>query len=166
VTGIFPTASDFGVGPVSVGANETKFKIFATSMPKAELGTIQVPYRGRLLNFAGDRSYGNWAVSIYDDNNTNNLWKAFNTWKELLDGHLTHQVANSDFDYSTLQRDWTVKQLPLNGQPSGTTPLRQITLKNCWPSQISSMDFDMAKADQTIFNVVLTFDWYSIDTGI
>jgi hypothetical protein len=68
VTGIFPTDSDLGVPPVLVGANETKFKIFATSMPKAELGTIQVPYRGRLLNFAGDRSYGNWAVSIYDDN--------------------------------------------------------------------------------------------------
>lgn len=166
VVGGFPTITGQGIPGISVPTDETKFKIFATSLPKAEVGTIQVPYRGRLLNFAGDRSYGNWAVSVYDDNNTNSLWKAFNTWKELLDGHLTHTVVNNDFDYSTLQTNWTVNQLPLNGTPTGTLPLRQIILKNCWPSQVSSLDFDMAKADQTIFNVVLTFDWYEIKIGI
>lgn len=168
VIGSFPTGINSANVPdiASDLTTETKFKVFATTMPKAEVGTIQVPYRGRLLNFAGDRSYGFWSISVYDDNNTENLWKAFNIWKELLDGHITHTVANNDYDFSTLQKDWILNQLPINGTPSGTLPLRTIVLKNCWPSQVSNIDLDMAKADQAIFNVVLTFDWYEITRGI
>jgi hypothetical protein len=167
VVGAFPTTVGGSATGISVPTNETKFKIFAASLPKAELGTIQVPYRGRLLNFAGDRAYGFWTVSIYDDNNTQNLWKAFNKWKELLDGHVTHTVAGSDFDYGDLQVDWTVNQLGLNGSPSASIPpIRTIKLINCWPSQISALDLDMAKADQCVFSVVLTFDWFEIVKGI
>lgn len=146
---------------ISVPTDETKFKVFATTLPKAEMGTINVPYRGRVLNFAGDRVYGYWTVSVYDDNNTNNLWKAFNKWKELLDGHETHLVTGNDFAYTTLQKTWTFNQLGLNG---GT--LRQIKLYNCWPSQISALDLDMAKAEQSVFSVILTFDYFDIIQGI
>lgn len=161
--------------PVSVGSTSTgiaaspteaKFKIFATSLPKAEVGTIQVPYRGRLLNFAGDRAYGFWTISVYDDSGTKNLWKAFNRWKEILDGHKTHEVLGDDFAYNFLQTDWILNQLDLNGAPGSTSPLRTITLRNCWPSQVSNLDFDMAKADQSIFSVVLTYDWFEITEGI
>lgn len=174
VTNGFPTlsAADWPVKDIIIPDNETKFKIFATSLPKAELGTIMVPYRGRLLNFAGDRTYGSWAVTVYDDNNNNSLWKAFNLWKEYLDGHRTHTVANNDFSYKSLQTTWTLNQLDLNGSASApppapaTAPIRTIQLKNCWPSQIGSLDLDMAKADQCIFNVVMVFDWFEITKGI
>lgn len=147
---------------IGIDTDETKIKIFATTLPKSEVGTINVPYRGRLLNFAGDRIYGYWSVSVYDDNGSNTLWKAFNKWKEQLDGHVTHLVKDNDFAYRNLQKTWTLNQLGLNGG----TPIRTITLHNCWPSQISNLDLDMAKADQSVFSVVLTFDYFEINKGI
>lgn len=139
----------------------SKFKIYATKMPAADIGTIAVPYRGRLLYLAGDRSYGSWTVEVYDDNENNSLWKGFNKWKHLIDGYDTHLVDEDDFDYSSLQKTWSLNQLDINGDI-----LRTIKLIDCWPSQIGSLNFDMASSDQTVFSVVLTYNYYTIDKGI
>ena len=151
---------------VLVPNKNEKFKIYATSLPSAELGTIQVPYRGRLLNFAGDRNYSAWTIGIYDDNNTDNLWRTFQHWKERIDGHVSHQVgggeAINDFGYTKLQTTWTIKQLSLNGDSS----IRTITLFNCWPEQITALNLDMNSADFSRFTVNLVFDYYQITQGL
>jgi len=138
-----------------------KYKIFASSLPRAELGTIQVPYRGRLLNFAGDRNYSSWSISVYDDNNQDNLWRSFQSWKEKLDGHLTHQVYDNDFSYANLQTTWTVNQLDLNGEV-----LRTINLYKCWPEQVGQLNFEMSSGNQGQFSVSLAFDYFEITAGL
>lgn len=144
-----------------IDVNE-KFKIFATSMPKAELGTIAVPYRGRALNYAGDRAYSIWSIQVYDDNNTNNLWKAFHLWKEKIDGHVSHTVENANFSFSNLQKNWTIEQLSLNGENT----LRKFQLVNCWPAQIGPLDLDMSSQNQATFSVGIIFDYFNILTNV
>lgn len=150
--------------PVSVNGTDVneKFKIYATSMPKAELGTITVPYRGRALNYAGDRAYSIWSIQVYDDNNTNNLWRAFHLWKEKIDGHVSHTVLNNNFSFSTLQTNWIIEQLSLNGEQT----LRRLQLVNCWPAQIGPIDFDMSSPNQSTFSVGIIFDYFNILTNI
>lgn len=142
-----------------------KFKIYAASLPSAELGTIQVPYRGRLLSFAGDRNYSTWTIGVYDDNNEDNLWRSFQHWKDRLDGHVSHQVGGgvpvNDFSYKTLQTTWTINQLDLNG-----SVLRTITLFNCWPEQVTALNLDMTSANYATFTVNLVFDYYKISKGL
>ena len=142
------------------------FKIYAASLPSAELGTIQVPYRGRILNIAGDRNYATWTIGIYDDNNSDNLWRSFQHWKERLDGHRTHQVGGSTaidiFDFKGLQKDWTVHQLPLNGD----TPIRTFVLKNCWPELITQINLDMTAGGFVKFTVNMVYDYYEITKGL
>lgn len=144
---------------------QEKFKIYAASLPSAELGTIQVPYRGRLLSFAGDRNYSTWTIGVYDDNNEDNLWRSFQHWKDRLDGHVSHQVgggvAVNDFGYKTLQTTWTINQLDLNGGV-----LRTITLFNCWPEQVTALNLDMTSANYATFTVNLVFDYYKISKGL
>lgn len=145
--------------------NET-FKIYSASLPSAELGTIQIPYRGRLLNIAGDRNYSTWSIGIYDDNNTDNLWRTFQHWKERIDGHVTHQVggktAINNFSYKGLQRNWTVHQYGLNGD----VPIRTFILYNCWPELITQINLDMSSANFVAFSVNMVFDYYKIQTGL
>lgn len=145
--------------------NET-FKIYAASLPSAELGTIQVPYRGRILNLAGDRNYSTWTIGIYDDNNADNLWRTFQHWKERIDGHVTHQVGGSrridNFSYKGFQKNWTVHQLPLNGD----VPIRTFVLQNCWPELITQVNLDMSSANFVKFTVNMVFDYYRITKGL
>lgn len=149
---------------VSIDAKNTKFKIVSTSMPRAEVGTISIGYRGRAFNVAGDRSYQTWNVAIYDDSDSKNLWKAFHKWKELLDGHANHYVIsknNKDFTFNKLQKTWVLNQLGLNGQI-----IRTIKLINCWPNSVGGYGMDMKSTSLVNFPVSLTFDWFEITKGL
>lgn len=149
---------------VSVDTKNTPIKIFSTSIPKAELGTISVGYRGRSFNVAGDRQYQVWQINVYDDSDSKNLWKAFQKWKELMDGHANHYViskSNKDFTFKKLQKTWILNQLGLNGEV-----LRTFKLYNCWPTQIGGILLDMSSSTQSSFSVTLTFDWFEITKGI
>lgn len=150
-----------GFWPSEVAApsndNDLKIKIFASSMPKSEVGTIAIPYRGRAYYLPGDRQYSVWSVDVYDDTGNNNIWRAFNKWKELMDSHENHTVAGDDFTYDSLQKTWNIKQLDLDEKV-----IRTITLYKCWPSEISSLTFDMGSTEPTTFRVTLTFDHFTI----
>jgi len=147
---------------VNVGNNNTtsSFLISSGSLPKADVGVIGVPYRGRMAYFAGDRQYSVWPVRIYDDNDSA-LWKAFNSWKEKLDGHLTHKVEGNNYSYSNLQTTFFIEQLKPNGEV-----LRKIKLNRCWPSEVGGINFDLGSSEFVTFDVTLTFDYIDILTGI
>ena len=158
----FVVVPDWPTG-IAPPLTDGQFKIVSASSPSVTVNTISVPYRGRLVNFAGDRQYSPWVISVYDDGNTQNLWRAFQTWKERLDGHWTHEVHENDFSYRNLQKTWVVKQLKLNGDP---TPLRTITLYKCWPSVIGEINLNMGENNFVSFSVTLTYDHINITGGI
>jgi hypothetical protein len=110
--------------------------------------------------FAGDRQYSVWPVRIYDDNDSA-LWRAFNSWKEKLDGHLTHKVEGNNYSYSNLQTTFFIEQLRPNGEV-----LRKIKLNRCWPSEVGGINFDLGSSEFVTFDVTLTFDYIDILTGI
>jgi hypothetical protein len=141
-----------------------KFKIYAANLPQADLGTLQVPYRGRILHLAGDRNYTTWTIGVYDDNNNDNLWKSFQHWKDRMDGHETHQVggavAVNEFSFRSLQTTWRISQLDLNGRI-----IRKMELYNCWPEQVSALNLDMNSSKFSVFSVNIVFDWYKVVQG-
>jgi hypothetical protein len=138
--------------------NDASFKMVSSSLPATQVNTIVVPYRGRQITYAGDRMYATWAVGIYDDNNTRNLWKALHRWSENMDGHYTHEVINNDFSYRTLQTTWRVEQLGLNGET-----IKTIYLYKCWPSVIGEINLNMAEVGFVGFSATLTFDYLKIE---
>lgn len=142
---------------ISVNAKDARFKIVSASLPAVQVNTISVPYRGRQITFPGDRQYSTWTVGIYDDNNTDNLWRALHTWGEYMDGHLTHRVRNNNFSYNQLQTTWTVQQLDSNGEI-----LKTIYLYKCWPSVIGQIGLDMGEIGFVGFSATLTFDYIKI----
>lgn len=145
----------FPVWPAGIGTgtNDNYFKIVSASLPTLTINSISVPYRGRLLNFAGDRQYSPWVVGVYDDANAKSIWSAFHQWKDRLDGHVTHTVDGNDFAYNTLQRNWRIVQTDVNG-----AKIREITLLRCWPSVIGEIGLNMGENNLVSFPVTLTFD--------
>jgi len=153
----FPSGAAFG-DPTTKGL----YNVTSASLPKSDIGVIGVPFRGRMAYFAGDRQYSVWPIKIYDDgDNANNLWKSFQKWKELLDGHSTHTVSRGDFSYKTLTKTIAVLQYGLDN-----TAIRTIYLNNCWPSEIGGINFDLGASDFVTFDVTLTFNNIEIIRGI
>jgi hypothetical protein len=160
-------ANRFIVNPVWPKGNETnnfpadglEFRIVSASLPSAQINTISVPYRGRVLNFAGERIYSTWNIGIYDDTNDKHLWKSLHSWAEAMDGHKTHQVVGDDFNYSDLQTNWIIHQYGLNN-----TILRTITLVKCWPSVVGEINLNMSETGYVAFSATLTFDYFTVQT--
>jgi hypothetical protein len=142
---------------ITIPDEEAKFKIVSASLPATQVNTISIPYRGRQITFPGDRQYSTWTVGIYDDNNTNTLWKALHRWGEFMDGHVTHTVRNDNFSYSQLQTTWTVRQLDQNGGI-----LKTIYLYKCWPSVVGQINLDMGEVGFVGFSATLTYDYIRI----
>jgi hypothetical protein len=142
---------------VSVSNKDSSFKIVSASLPATTINNISVPYRGRQISFPGDRMYSTWTVGVYDDNNTDNLWRGFQKWAELMDGHYTHTVYKNNYSYSELQTTWTIKQLDLNGDT-----LKTIILYKCWPSVVGEINLNMAEVGIVGFSTTLTFDYINI----
>jgi|688.fasta_scaffold73604_3 hypothetical protein len=133
---------------------DARFKIVSASLPSVTVNTISVPYRGRIVNFAGDRQYSPWIIGVYDDGNSQNLWRAFQTWKERLDGHWTHEVHQNDYSYRNLQTTWQIDHLDVNNNQV----LRRIWLYKCWPSVVGEISLDMGQQEFVSFSVTLTYD--------
>ena len=58
-----------------------KFTVRAANLPSAQMGIIEVPFRGRVLKIAGDRTFEPWTVTIMNDSKFS-LRNAFETWVE------------------------------------------------------------------------------------
>jgi hypothetical protein len=61
----FPIALD-AIVPTT---EDMSFMIKAAAMPASVIENIDVPYRGRMLKVAGDRTYENWTVTVINDVN-------------------------------------------------------------------------------------------------
>jgi hypothetical protein len=140
------------------GSNtDMEFKVSATSMPIAQVGSVLVPYRGRPVIYAGDRQYSPWTVTVYDDGHENHLWQVFNQWMEDIDGHFTHEYTTNDFTYSAHQKNMFLYQYDANGNT-----IRTVTLVNAFPISVYQIDLNMGSVDPVQFVVQLMFDKFVI----
>ena len=106
VDGIFPgesVAAAAGINP----SNKIRFLVKAASLPETKLGTVKVPFQGRMLKLAGDRDFPAWSVTVYNDNDFS-LRNAFERWSDIMNRIETNTGRNALSSYAF---DWTVTQL-------------------------------------------------------
>ena len=80
---LFQVSHSFPNG-VNVGSGEEAVTTFCKSaaLPASQVGTVELPFRGRVLKVPGDRTYESWTATFYlDDAFT--LRSAYEKWIEL-----------------------------------------------------------------------------------
>lgn len=159
------------VGPGTSTSNRlTAFHIRSASLPEATVGPISVNYRGRTVNYSGDRVYQPWQITVLDDHaggtdaDPQNLFKMFHDWHDRINSHTGNVVTfPREGDLSSLWSDnWTIKQYQLNCD----TPLygRTFKLFNVWPIGIGPLVLDMSQDNVLAsFAVTLVYSHYTYD---
>ena len=65
------------------GINEvlekSRFLVKAANLPASNVAQIEVPFRGRTLKIAGDRSFDSWTVTVINDTDFS-IRSAFEKW--------------------------------------------------------------------------------------
>ena len=69
--------------PAALGANwdanSFEFLCKSAALPASNIASIDVPFRGRILKVAGDRTFDTWTVTVINDEDFK-LRSAFENW--------------------------------------------------------------------------------------
>ena len=132
-------------------SNFGKFTVRAANLPSSQIGVIEVPFRGRVLKIAGDRTFEPWTITIMNDSGFV-LRNAFELWANAI------QAANENFtaagslgddsDSTGYFADMLVHQLARDIK-DGDSPkiLKSYKFYNLFPSNISAIDLDYGNND-------------------
>jgi hypothetical protein len=128
-----------------------KFTVRAANLPSSQIGVIEVPFRGRVLKIAGDRTFEPWTVTIQNDSGFV-LRNAFELWASSIQAYnenFTQAGGLGDADDATgYFADMTVHQLARDVK-DGESPkiLKSYRFYNVFPSNIAAIDLDFGNND-------------------
>ena len=90
----------------------TRFMVKAAQLPASNIAEIPVPFRGRVLKVAGDRTFDPWTITVINDTDFQ-IRTAFEKWMNGINKHDDNSGIVTPADY---QRDAYVMQLDLKFQ--------------------------------------------------
>jgi hypothetical protein len=128
----------------------------ATSVPEQNIDQIQIPYMGRKIKVAGDRTYADWRVTIMNDEDFG-VRSMFEKWSNALNRAVSNtRMAMGSGSAEAYKADMTVLQFSKEGEI-----IRGYQLVGAWPQLVESMELDWDSTNQIQnFNVTLAYDYW------
>ena len=164
------TLPDGVFGELDVDA-DMRFMIKAAEIPASNIGNIPVPFRGRVLPVAGDRTFDPWTVTIINDQKFN-IRDAMEQWTNLINDL---QFAGGDINPADYQTKAEVFQLGRNAKNAATDEigsrgipiLRQYNFEGIYPNAVSSIPLDYGATDQIEeFQVTFNYLFWTVEGGL
>ena len=164
------TLPDGVFGELDVDA-DMRFMIKAAEIPASNIGNIPVPFRGRVLPVAGDRTFDPWTVTIINDQKFN-IRDAMEQWTNLINDL---QFAGGDINPADYQTKAEVFQLGRNAKNAATDEigsrgipiLRQYNFEGIYPNTVSSIPLDYGATDQIEeFQVTFNYLFWTVEGGL
>lgn len=162
-----------------VAKERSTFLVKAAQIPASNLGVIEIPFKGRMLKVAGDRTFDPWSVTVINDGDFS-LRKVFEEWSKQINA-LTENVSSLGYTGTTnlaYCKDMTVMQLSRDGVkervPNNTggtvqpgedneTVVRTYRYYDAWPSSISAIDLNYESNNQIEeFTVEFQYQYYDV----
>lgn len=136
------------------------FMVKASSIPESRLGVIEVPYFGRKVRMAGDRTFDQWQVTVINDEDflIRNAMEEWSNKINSLQGNLRNFSSASPLQYKSQAQ---VTQFSKTG-----VPIREYTFYGVFPVDIASIPLDWGSTDQIEdFGVTFAYDWWEVTGG-
>jgi hypothetical protein len=150
----------------------SRFLIKTANLPASTVGVIEVPFRGRNLKIAGDRTFDTWTITVINDVDFK-LRTAFEKWMNVINKHDDNSGLINPAQYQT---DAIVKQFgrntveSTNNSTTNVTPptggtqipvLKAYKFYGIFPTSVSAIDLSYDSADSIEeFTVDLQVQWW------
>ena len=145
-----------GYAAVGGETSDLAFLCRATAIPGQTVGPIAIPFRGRQLQIAGDRTFEPWTITVLNDTDFK-LYRAFERWMNGINNMTDNEGIANPADY---QVDGFVDQLDRNGNT-----LKSYTYRGLYPEVLANIPLNYATND-TIesFDVTFRYQYFETDT--
>ncbi len=147
-------------------ADKSRFLVKAAQLPASNIAPILIPFRGRNLKVAGDRTFEPWTITIINDVDFK-IRTAFERWMNLINKHEDNAGLT---DPTAYQKDLFVRQLGRASLEGGTPTsasqlpvLKMYKFHGTFPTNISDIALSYDSSD-TIeeFSVELQVQWVDV----
>ena len=117
---------------------KARFLVKAAALPASTIANIDIPFRGRILKIAGDRTFETWTITVMNDVDFS-IRSAFEKWMNIINKMSDGTgIANP----ALYQKDATVKQLDRDG-----SLLRSYKFWDIFPTNLSTIDLSYDTTD-------------------
>ena len=137
--------------------DNARFLVKAAALPASTIAPIDIPFRGRVLKIAGDRTFETWTITVMNDSSFE-IRSAFEKWMNFIN---KMDDGTGVTDPVAYQKDAIVHQLDRTGEI-----LRSYKFWDIFPTNISTIDLSYETTD-TIeeFTVELQVHWWEAYKG-
>ena len=111
--------------------NKARFLVKAANLPASNVAPIEVPFRGRVLKIAGDRTFDTWTITVINDTDFA-IRSAFEKWMNTINRVSDNTGTTNPADY---QADAFVFQLDRSGET-----LRKYKFYDVFPTQVAPIE--------------------------
>ena len=129
-----------------------KFLCRATTIPPSNIAPIDVPFLGRAIKVAGDRTFEPWSITILNDEDFA-IRNVLEAWMNQIKSH--QGIRQSRSSISGYQRNMVLTQYTKNAKKS-----QEYTFVNAWPSSVSeiSLAWDAPAVEE--FTCTWNYDYW------
>lgn len=137
--------------------DKARFLVKTAALPASNIAPIGVPFRGRILQIAGDRTFDTWTITVINDTDFA-IRSAFEKWMNTINRVSDNTGVTNPEAY---QADAFVYQLDRDG-----STLRAYHFYDIFPTNISAIDLSYESGgDIEQFTVELQVQWWEAIKG-
>ena len=142
--------------PDSAVLDKARFLVKGANLPASNVAQIEVPFRGRVLKIAGDRTFDSWTVTVINDTDFA-IRSAFERWSNTINRLSDNTGLTNPADY---QADAYVYQLDRDG-----STLRSYRFYDTFPTQVGPIELSYDAQGVQEFTVELQVQYWEAIKG-
>lgn len=150
---------------VALNTEQLSFMCKAASLPGSSVGTIEVPYFGRTIKVAGDRSFQDWTVTVINDEPFD-LRNAFERWQSAMASFDTKAGKKTGLGATGNPASYSVNGQIIQYGKEGNI-IKTVNLINMFPYNVGEIQLSWDAATQIEeFQVTFAYDYFTSDSAI
>jgi len=156
---MFEVSIQFPDGAQAEDTEIVTYMCKSAALPSSNVGVIEVPFRGRTVKIAGDRTFDNWSATFINDKDFKTR-SYFEKWLEQINSHQANTAGI--IDPTQYGRTVTVKQLEKDDSTGGEV-VRSYKLWYAFPTSASAIDLAYDSNDQIEeFSIEFQYSYWTV----
>tara|TARA_B100000927_G_scaffold269004_1_gene244162 strand:- start:4339 stop:4959 length:621 start_codon:yes stop_codon:yes gene_type:complete len=143
---------------------KSRFLVKAAALPASNIAPITVPFRGRQLKIAGDRTFDEWQITVINDTDFA-IRGSFERWMNSMSKVSDNAGNINPEDYTKDAYVYQLGRSPVDSQSQTSSEnmpiLRTYKFYSVFPTQVSQIDLSYDSSDAVEeFTVTLQVQWW------
>lgn len=130
----------------------------SAQLPGSTIGVVEVPYFGRMIKYAGNRTFPEWTVTILNDEN----FEIRNSLELIMNDINSHSENTAEL----LQDGYSFNADVIQYAKAGGAELKRYTFVGMFPTDIAPIELDWGSNDQIEeYQVTFAYQYWTSDTS-